>query len=206
MVFNSSGEGGCRANTDDATDNPTAITTDTLARAAHINELRKAIEEWCTTQAATVPVWTNPKSSTPASNPTSKTIRAAHINELRKAINQIRRNIARATCNSHNECGGHNCGCHSGMGFGCGCDCNSGCTSQTFYRDTMTSYSWSNNGGGCNSNTGSESDPKRIGEIPPALVNDALVFEELKSTIASINDDNIVEGYYVSNWNQAFPS
>ena len=58
MAFVWSNIGGCNADVNDATYNPTALTTSDDARAAHVNELRRALEDWRSNHLVSAFTWT----------------------------------------------------------------------------------------------------------------------------------------------------
>lgn len=132
MAFTYTNGVGCNANTVNSY-NTSLIDKGKRVRAAHINELRKAIEEFRTNHTvSSVVSWT--ASGTGMTIGTK--VRTPDLNELRTSVNKIRQLLYRCTCNS-NGC----CNCHS-IG---GCWMGGVCNPQWFqyYSTTMGNYAFS---------------------------------------------------------------
>lgn len=138
MAFTFSTNSGCNADVNHSTYNPTRIDTTSASRSAHINEMRKALEQFYVQHngkhAIAAIDWA--VSVTPAEGP----LRMANINELRHAINKMRVLMRRCHCAYDGCCHCHNAG---------GCWMGSVCHVNTYYKysTTMTAYSFSNNTG-----------------------------------------------------------
>ena len=143
MTFTFSTTTGCNANTDNASYNPTAVNTTIKDRSAHINEMRKALEQFYV-QHDGVRTITAIDWSVAVTSDIGR-MRIANINELRYAINKMRVLMRRCSCAWNGCCNCHNAG---------GCWMGSVCGSNTYYTysTVMTAYAFSNNTGDTSAN------------------------------------------------------
>lgn len=157
-------------------------------KAAHVNELRYALELWYQSLGSNIG-WTNSAEGLGVAPELGTDIREAHINELRVAVNKIRQHGQSCQCHVVGSCGSNNscCNCHGwGMGFCCSCNgqwsyCYGG--QSTWIPSTSLGDFEFANEVGCGSNIASINQPQRIG------VDDNIQskhIEELRASVARL--------------------
>lgn len=187
MAYSYSTSSGCNANSAYGSQNPSPLLSTHPDRAAHINELQDAIEEYWANHSLGYPE--NFADATTGSTVAGDTVRIAHINELRVAINKLRVSAYRCLCHS-NGC----CICHLEGGCWMG---GQPCTPQHYssYSPTMSNYTWSNES--VNNDNGSTNRKTTVDMVSVQRI------AKLRSAINNINS-----GAYGSAWitglNQSF--